>query len=77
VVVVVVDVSGAFSSSFAHAAERPTKAMIAAAPAMAGIRRVERRVVMFFLLSPDLMWNRCQAVRLSKPYPICEGSLGY
>ena len=45
VVVVVVEVSGAFSSSCAHAAERPTRAMMAAAPAMAGRRRVERRVV--------------------------------
>jgi hypothetical protein len=41
VVVVVVEVSGAFCSSFAQAAESPTKAMIAAAPAMAGTRRVE------------------------------------
>jgi hypothetical protein len=53
VVVVVVDVSGAFSSSLAHAAESPTKAMIAAAPAMAGIRRAERDV-MFFLSVPRL-----------------------
>jgi hypothetical protein len=53
VVVVVVDVSGAFSSSLAHAAESPTKAMIAAAPAMAGMR-LERRDVMFFLSFPRL-----------------------
>lgn len=52
VVVVVVEVSGAFCSSFAHAAESPTRAMIAAVPAMAGMRRVERRVVMFFLSVP-------------------------
>ena len=54
VAVVVVEVSGAFSSSFAHAAESPTRAMIAAAPAMAGMRRVERRVVMVFLSVPRL-----------------------
>ncbi len=54
VVVVVVEVSGAFCSSFAHAAESPTKAMIAAAPAMAGMRRVER-VVMVSYLSPGLL----------------------
>jgi hypothetical protein len=54
VVVVVVEVSGAFSSSFAHAAESPTKAMIAAAPAMAGRRRAERRVVIIFLSVPRL-----------------------
>ena len=35
VVVVVVEVSGAFCSSFAHAAERPTNAKMAAAPATA------------------------------------------
>ena len=52
--VVVVEVSGAFSSSFAHAAESPTKAMIAAAPAMAGMRRAERRDVMIFLSVPRL-----------------------
>ena len=54
VVVVVVEVSGAFCSSFAHAAESPTRAMIAAAPAMAGMRRVERRVVIIFLSVPRL-----------------------
>jgi hypothetical protein len=54
VVVVVVEVSGAFSSSFAHAAESPTRAMIAAAPAMAGMRRAERRVVIIFLSVPRL-----------------------
>jgi hypothetical protein len=54
VVVVVVEVSGAFSSSFAHAAESPTRAMIAAAPAMAGTRRAERRVVIIFLSVPRL-----------------------
>lgn len=54
VVVVVVEVSGAFCSSLAHAAESPTTAMIAATPAMAGMRRVERRDVMFFLSVPRL-----------------------
>jgi len=52
VVVVVVEVSGAFCSSFAHAAESPTRAMTAAAPAMAGMRRAERRDVMVFLSVP-------------------------
>jgi hypothetical protein len=50
VVVVVVEVSGAFCSSLAQAAESPTRAMMAAAPAMAGIRRD----VMFFLSVPRL-----------------------
>ena len=50
VVVVVVEVSGAFCSSFAHAADSPTNAMMAAAPAIAGIRRD----VMFFLSVPRL-----------------------
>jgi hypothetical protein len=73
VVVVVVEVSGAFSSSFAHAAESPTRAMIAAAPAMAGMRRVERRVVIISYLSPDLLYRTAvNAARRSKPYPICE-----
>lgn len=54
VVVVVVEVSGAFSSSFAHAAESPTRAMIAAVPAMTGMRRVVRRVVIIFLSVPRL-----------------------
>jgi hypothetical protein len=58
VVVVVVEVSGAFCSSFAHAAESPTKAMMAAAPAMAGIRRD----VMFFLSVPRLA-NRTLSMR--------------
>jgi hypothetical protein len=50
VVVVVVEVSGAFCSSLAQAAESPTRAIMAAAPAMAGIRRD----VMFFLSVPRL-----------------------
>jgi hypothetical protein len=50
VVVVVVEVSGAFCCSFAHAADSPTNAMMAAAPAMAGIRRD----VMFSLSVPRL-----------------------
>jgi hypothetical protein len=50
VVVVVVEVSGAFCCSFAHAADSPTNAMMAAAPAIAGIRRD----VMFFLSVPRL-----------------------
>lgn len=54
VVVVVVEVSGACSSSFAHAAESPTRAMIAAVPAMTGMRRVETRVVIIFLSVPRL-----------------------
>src|SRR5690349_11667553 len=54
VVVVVVEVSGAFCSSFAHAAESPTRAITAAAPAIAGMRRAERRDVMVFLSVPRL-----------------------
>ena len=54
VVVVVVEVSGAFCSSFAHAADSPTKAMTAAAPAMAGMPRALRRDVMVFLSVPRL-----------------------
>ena len=77
VVVVVVVVSGAFSSSFAHAAESPTKAMIAAAPAMAGMRRVERRVVMFFLSVPRLgIGTADSAIHHWKLYPISEQFLG-
>jgi hypothetical protein len=60
VVVVVVEVSGAFCSSFAHAADNPTKAMIAAAPAMAGMRRAERLDVMIFLSVPRLAIGTAQ-----------------
>jgi hypothetical protein len=63
VVVVVVEVSGAFCSSFAQAAESPTRAMIAAAPAMAGKRRVERRDVMLFLSIPRLASRTAESLR--------------
>ena len=51
VVVVVVVVSGAFPSCFAHPADRPTKAMIAAAAAMTGWR-LERGSSKLMIVSP-------------------------
>jgi len=75
VVVVVVEVSGAFSSSFAQAAESPTKAMTAAAPAMAGMRRAGRRDVMFFLSFPrDLQIRTAKRGSSMKLYPNSESA---
>ena len=65
VVVVVVVVSVAFSS-FAHAADNPTKAMIAAAPAMAGMRRAERLDVMISLSVPRLAIGTAEGSAVSR-----------
>ena len=81
VVVVVVEVSGAFCS-FAHAADSPTNAMMAAAPAMAGIRRD----VMFSLSVPRLEiepmrfviddFIRIANVLAGNAQGLCEGRTG-